>query len=785
MLLNKLTSNRFTDDRKKASENKHERKSRNKDPYTIGHRMKRFRNALIVIVFLPGSLHVAVPFAPVVKDAIPPVKNTVPLVKGAVPLVNGKDSGAADSQMADSHRGGAVFQADTVAPAALAGISVDATRILNKISPLLYGSCIEDVNHEIYGGLYGQRLFGESFEEPPRRPGQTDRSGAGSLSDSTASDKDHSGELYGVSGMWDGIRDGAAGSSLALDSSDAYTGRQSQVILHAGAPGRIGVANRGLNRWGIAVRKGQSFEGRLYLRWQELQSPSETESRKRLPGLKGPKGLKEPKDLIEPQGVVTVALQSSDGSRTYAMQRLPTPSPNWKKYSFRLTAAGTDAHSRFVVIAEAPGKLWMDQVALFPTGPDRFKGLLIRNDIAVKMQQEGLRFVRYGGSMVNAPGYRWKKMIGDRDRRPPYNGTWYPYSSNGFGIEDFLQFCEAAGFEAAFAINIEETDQDAADLIEYLKGSQATTWGKKRTDNGHPQPYKIQTIEIGNEEVIDSDDTRGYDHYIERFNGIYRAIHAKYPGIRLVNAAWWRSQSANMEHVFKALDGKAAYWDLHVDADSALSGLTVDQRLAKMQRLFLQWNPHTTMKCTIFEENGGLHNLQRALGHATILNAARRHGDFLLTSCAANGLQALGQNDNGWDQGQVFFTPDQVWGMPPFYAQQMAAGNHQPLRVLDSVTGPLDVTATRSEDGKTLVLHVVNVESRPVKTSLSLTGFPGCLPQAGAWTLAGDLPAENTPEEPQRVCARKSVVVLPRKPAGGIYGYTFPAHSYTILRFRR
>lgn len=66
------------------------------------------------------------------------------------------------------------------------------------------------------------------------------------------------------------------------------------------------------------------------------------------------------------------------------------------------------------------------------------------------------------------------------------------------------------------------------------------------------------------------------------------------------------------------------------------------------------------MKCTILEENGNLHNMQRALGHATILNTTRRMGDFLLTSCAANTLQPYLQNDNGWDQGQVFFTPDRV-----------------------------------------------------------------------------------------------------------------------------
>src|SRR5882757_5390805 len=163
-----------------------------------------------------------------------------------------------------------------------------------------------------------------------------------------------------------------------------------------------------------------------------------------------------------------------------------------------------------------------------------------------------------------------------------------------------------------------------------------------------------------------------------------------------------------METLFKTINGRADYWDLHTDADEPRAGTAVDNNLQIMQDLFLKWDPNTKMRIAIFEENGGLHDLQRALGHATTLNAVRRHGDFVLTSCAANGLQPFMQHDNNWDQGQVFFTPSQVWGMPPFYATQMAAKNHQPLRVFNSVEGDLDVTAARSEKGDELVVHVVN-----------------------------------------------------------------------------
>jgi alpha-L-arabinofuranosidase len=598
-----------------------------------------------------------------------------------------------------------------------AHIVIDANNVVNRINPTMYGSCIEDVNHEIYGGLYDQRLYGESFEEPPVYA---------------------SGPTHSVSGMWDAVQKEANGSAFFLDSANAFNGRQAQVIQHAEFPGIVGVANGGLNRWGISVRKHQKWVGRLYLRAQDLKGP------------------------------VWVALQSRDGRRMYACQQLNGVSGQWQKFTFTLVTNDENSRARFVIFIKNSGKLWIDQAVLMTTGRDEFKGLPIRNDIARKMQTEGLTFLRYGGSMVNAPGYRWKKMIGDPDRRPPYIGTWYPYSSNGFGMEDFLKYCETAGFEPAFAINIEETAQDAADMTEYLKGDLTTPWGRKRAENGHPAPYKVKYIEIGNEEAIDSDSREEYGHYVERFTALYNAIHAKSTDIRLICAAWWRPESSNVEDVFRALDGKASYWDLHTEADQPGSGKSVDSVLTAMQAHFLKWDSQTTMRCTIFEENGDRHDLQRALGHATTLNATRRHGDFLLSSCAANGLQALGQNDNGWDQGQIFYTPGHVWGMPPYYAQQMAALNHLPLRVQEKVTGDLDVAATRSKDDHTLVIHIVNTDNVSRNASIVLTGFGERQPNVQVWTLAN--------------INKKGTLIMPTQ---GAIDYTFPPRSYTILRFSR
>ncbi|MDR1887745.1 MAG: DUF1080 domain-containing protein [Prevotellaceae bacterium] len=785
-------------------------------------------------------------------------------------------------------------------------IYVDASQEETEITPWLYGACIEDVNHEIYGGLYDQRIFGESFEEPVPNPvfddfsvyegvwesgsmnevsvracpggklvydsiniscgsvevemkferGRGDNAGLlicvakpGKGADnfygyeiSLAADGSRlifaahrnsfepvanipvscnaaewnclkavmdSGKIelflnggsvftfnnndtamakgkialrtwnshvkfrnlkiaqdtlsrtiafktqptVSVSSQWKPIITGNPNAVFDLDTKTAFNGQNSQTIQFVSGVGVVGISNAGLNSWGIAVGNGQTFRGRLYLKSPYLE------------------------------GSVKVALQSADGRKEYAMREINNVSGSWEKYSFELTSNTDDDKARFAVYITDPGNLRIDQVTLETTGDWRFEELPCRGDIGQAMVNQGLTFLRYGGTMINAPEYRFKKMIGDPDRRPPYRGHWYPYSTNGFGIEDFLEFCEAAGFTASFAINIEESPEDAADMIEYLNGSVTSEWGKKRAENGHPEPYNVKYIGIGNEEVLfNGDRADEYDHYIERFKLLHDAIKGKDSSVSLVNTAWWRPESPNIEKVFKALDGKADYWDYHPWADQLASGKEVEAELRKMKELFLRWNPNTTMKCAIFEENGNTHNMQRTLGHVTLQNAVRRMGDFVLTSCAANALQPYGQNDNGWDQGQIFFTPSRVWCMPPYYAQQMASRYHQPVLVgsiMEPETETLDVTATRSRDGSQLVLHIANTGEKSIPAVLNIKGF-GNIKSAKAVSLAGEPTDTNTLEYPEKIIPKEQTIRNSTKQT-----YEIAPYAYTILVFTK
>jgi DUF1680 family protein/alpha-L-arabinofuranosidase len=554
-----------------------------------------------------------------------------------------------------------------------------------------------------------------------------------------------------VSYNWDMIPSAGVKSKFYIDSTNAYNGHYAQVIDYISGKGKVGIANRGLNRWGIAVKKNQKLQGRLYL-----------------------KGLQF-------KGAVTIALESADGVKTYASTTFHKIPNNWKKFPFTMTTTSLDKNARLAIYIEHKGKVWVDQVVLTGTGDDQFKGLPIRADIGNMLVAQGLTFLRYAGTMVNSPEYKFKNMIGDPDLRPPYRGHWNHYSTNGFGIEEFLQYCEKTNITPSFAVNIYETPQDMADLVEYLNSDQNTEWGAKRAKNGHPKPYGVKYIEIGNEEVIfNGDKKEDYKAYVDRFLLLQNAMVRKDSSLRFIQSAWWRPESPNVEYVFRELNGKADYWDLHVFGDDPLAGIETDKQLTRMMQKFKSWDPNTKMQIAVFEENGSKHGMQRALGHATNLNAIRKHSEYVLTSSPANALQPYRQNDNDWDQGQIFFSPDQVWGMPPFYSQKMQAENHLPIRVESKVEGTLNVTATRSEDGKTLAIHVVNVGPE-LSTSISIAGWDLSDKEIDTYCIAGDLDAKNSPENPDKYQTEyKTVKLNVNDPS-----YIFPANSYTILKIKR
>lgn len=515
-----------------------------------------------------------------------------------------------------------------------------------------------------------------------------------------------------VSGMWTALGEG----TFDHDSSEPFTGRYAQKIQGAGGSG---IYNMGLNRWGIGINKDLRLKNSMYLKGS---------------------------------GRVEVALQSADGSKEYAREEINGITDNWQRFDVEMTPNDSDPKGRFVLQLAEEGSIWVDQVLLCT---DSYP---FRSDITEAFRQQNLTFLRYGGTMVNAAEYMTRNMTGSRLERQPYYGHWYRYATNGFAIPEFVEFARLIDTEPCFAINIEDNPNDVLTLLKDI------------------EPYGLKYIEIGNEENLFSAARHDYEHYVERYLVLYEAIHAVYPELLFINAAWWRPDEAEtMKYVFQSLDGKCDLWDYHPWTETPQQAKDIEAEIAKMRQFFLEWNPQTSMRCAILEENGNTHDMARALAHAVMLNVVRRSAGFVPLDSPANALQPYKQNDNGWDQGQIFFSPSQVWMQPPFYAQQMAAKNHQPLLVESSCSSNtnLDYTATRNEAGDTIVLHIVNYGTTTRGLTLNLTGF-GEIGNITSLSLSGTLNGENTPERPTRFVPIESTITL-----GG--RLMLKANSYSVF----
>jgi len=361
-----------------------------------------------------------------------------------------------------------------------------------------------------------------------------------------------------------------------------------------------------------------------------------------------------------------------------------------------------------------------------------------------------------------------------------------------------MDFCRAAGFLCIPAFHMGETPEDIADFIEYANGPATSEWGARRVQDGHAEPYRLRYLQLGNEESVDED-------YWQRFKPMAEAIWQRDPNVTLVvgdfaygrpihdpfnfeGAPQIKSLAVQKKILDLAVQHNREVWlDVHVGTDQpndpdGLGG--IPSFIEALRRI----GPEARFKVAVFELNAGNHALRRALSNAHAINELERLGDDVPVVCSANCLQPYRQNENGWDQGLLFLDPSQVWAQPPYYVTQMVSAHYAPQRLETTVQCPpqtLDVTAKRSEDGRTMVLSVVNVAPRPVETRIRFTGYSPQTDTAEVTMLTGGLEEINTPDQPGRIVPKQTVCPLSKDANGAQITYAFPANSFTIMRVRQ
>ncbi len=559
-----------------------------------------------------------------------------------------------------------------------------------------------------------------------------------------------------VSQWWSPLFTGTAAGYFLWDTNNPYNTFRSQCLALTNGTGAVGLFNQGLHYFGLNVQAGATYQGRIYLRTTNYA------------------------------GAVTVALQSSNGAATYASASLTGLGANWAEFPFTLTSSASSTNARFAVWINQPGAVWVDQAVLMPTGTNLFQGLPVRADIANALIKMGVHSLRLGGDMSEIPNYRWKTCIGNPDQRSIYDFPWYAFESKGWSIEEFMQFCSAAGFTAIPTLSPYETPQDIADFVQYCNGATNTTWGWTRATNGHPAPYNLKYIQLGNGKPSDS--------YCQQAGA---AVHAVDPSVTLFTGTvgWALADLAPAS----SLNASQAALPGYVDSLSVFPYDSSWGDPADFTALITYLRPNISpLGLYVQEINSGRHDFFRALTDSAIMNVAEANSDFVRTVDICSALEADGAVDNGWDQGLIFFNNSSVWLQPPAQAFATRLRYLETNLVYSSIVcsnqinvpassganysaNSLSMSATVDDSGSVMALKLVNLDSLPCRTTLNIGGVASVLPMAFATTMtSGALTDVNTAAQPNHVLPVDWVITN----ASTNFVLTVPAYSFTAVAFQ-
>src|SRR5215510_10150966 len=509
-----------------------------------------------------------------------------------------------------------------------------------RIDPMFYGLMTEEINFSYDGGLYAELIRNRTFRDKPQDP----------VNWSVAKYKGGEGSIALENNP---VPNTALTAALKLDATSLTSGQ------------RVGVANEGF--WGIPVKPDTTYRASFYAKASD--------------NFKGP---------------LMVAIESNDGKTVFASAQVSPISQEWKKYTAtlktgKLTASTTN---RFVISTGSPGMIWFSLVSLFPpTYKNRPNGN--RADIMQLLADMKPSFLRFpGGNYLEGPNFdnrfNWKATIGPIEQRPTHMSPWRYRSSDGMGLLEFLEWCEDLNMEPLLAVyaglhidngaNIITGDalkphvQDALDEIEYVLGSANSEWGSRRAKDGHPQPFKLRYVEIGNEDWLNM----GTATYDARFTMFYDAIKAKYPGIQIISTM--RSQDRNFVHSRKTdlLDDH-----FYVTIPTALAQAHLyDNYSRDATKIFVgEWatnNPRT----------GDTPMMAFALGDAAWLTGLERNADVVIMNCYAPLFVNVNPGGRQWAVNLIGYDALTSFGSPGYYVQKMFSNNRGDV-VLPAAFDPL------------------------------------------------------------------------------------------------
>jgi alpha-N-arabinofuranosidase len=635
--------------------------------------------------------------------------------------------------------------------AADATIAIDVAKVANRISPRLYGQFAEFMFENIKFGLHAELLRDRGFEEPANAAG---------LPRHWERDPDDRND--------DAIR-------FRRDDSVAYPparpmGRtEPEHSLRIDLPVPDG-QRRGFSQGRIPLRGGVEYHASLWLRTWDFD------------------------------GRITAALeQDRTGGDVYASADASVAAANgeWRQYRFTLRPAQADPLGRLAVLLDGRGRVWIDQISLMPG--DAVAG--VRADVFERVKALRPAFVRWPGGNV-AQDYHWIWGVGPRDERPEWINLawWNEREPSDFGTHELIAFCRTLGAEPHLVVNVEgrgATAEEAAAWVEYANGAATTKHGAMRAAHGQPEPLGVKTWEVGNE--IWGDWVRGHsdaETYARNYLRYHQAMLAVDPSIRFIavgdnDMKWNRTVLGRaggaidylaIHHYYGLRDAEREYPNLMARP------LVYERFYREVAQAIRELAPVRDIKLIINEWNTALplprqHSLESGLYAARLLNVFERSGDIV-------EMTAVSDLVNGWSGGIIQASRHGVFVTPTYHVIRLYNEHLGRDRVASLVTSPtfdsslegtqvpvLDVAASRSADGRQLIVKAVNTSrDRGLTTTLAIDGA-GIGSDGRMHTVTADtLEAANGFRTPDAVTVRTTSFR-----AGARFTVKLPPHSATVL----
>ena len=631
-------------------------------------------------------------------------------------------------------------------PISAATVTVGADHPGAAINPAMWGVFFEDINFGADGGLYAELVKNRGFEFPDPMMG------------------------------WSKLSPSLANGELIVRQEEPFNANNPhyvRIVSHAAAP--FGLFNEGFR--GMGVRQGEAYDFSIRIR-----------------GVDG-----TPKLRVQLYGGDGAVLDSID---------LNGFTPVWQKRTATLHPKDTDPKAYLAVLLDGKGAVDVDFVSLFPENTWKKRPGGLRADMVQALADFGPGFVRFpGGCIVEGSvlprRYQWKNTIGPIEDRKLLINRWnYEFlhrpapdyfQTFGLGFFEYFQMCEDIGAEPLPILNCgmacqfnsgelctpEQLDtyiQDALDLIEFANGPATSVWGAKRAALGHPEPFHMKMLGVGNEQWG--------EQYFERFARFAEVLKAKHPEIALVAAAG--PQPADQRF-------KAAWAKL-----TQLKADIIDEHCYDKPEWFLD-NAH---RYDNYDRNGpkvfmGEYAAQSvavvsvknrntfgcALAEAAYMTGMERNADVVRMASYA----PLFSNVQAWQ-----WTPDMIWTdslrvvlTPNYHVQRLFARNRGdrvlPIAISDAVGEEqtrLYASSTMDASTGDVIVKLVNATQQDSSTRVSIAGLSN-VGQCTRTVLHGDtLDAVNTFEAPNAVAPQMSEFA----PRGSAFEVTLPAESFTVLR---